>query len=188
MPRRSAIVPHCAGLLFSLLLGVCSAATLEQLSEARLIDESTEILRGSVVYCNYSYRAPIIWTVCEVNVIETYKGAPSQKVQVAIPGGTASGYRQTFEGAPNLTRNSEYLFFLWQGKSGLKQIMGLSQGVLSVSRDENGNLVITRSKSSSEMVNSAGQPVEDPGVRTTLDTMRRSIAARVPKSTTGVRQ
>ena len=178
MPRRSATFISSFLLALSITLQLSPAATLEQLSEARLIDESTAIVRGTVVYCNQTYRPPVIWTVCEVNVTETFKGQPSAKVQVAIPGGTAAGLRQSFEGTPTLTRNSEYLFFLWQGKSGLNQIMGLSQGLLNVVRDDKGNLTVVRAKSSEQMVNSAGQPVEDTAVSMPLSTMRRSIATR----------
>lgn len=186
MPRRSAILPLGLLLLASLMPILrptqSSAATLEQLSEERLINESTEILRGTVVYCNQTYRPPVIWTVCEVNVTETFKGTPGAKVQVSIPGGTAAGYRQSFEGAPTLTRNTEYVFFLWQGKSGFRQIMGLSQGLMNIARDDKGNLIIVRGKSNEQMVNSAGQPVEDTGLTMPLATLRKRISAR------GVRQ
>jgi hypothetical protein len=185
MPRRSTNFALCFLLLLSMSQQVSQSATLEQLSEARLIDESTEIVRGTVVYCNNTYRPPVIWTVCEVNVTESFKGQPSAKIQVAIPGGTAGGYRQSFEGAPTLARNAQYLFFLWQGKSGLKQIMGLSQGLLNVVRDDKGNLIIVRGKSSEQMVNAAGQPVEDSGVNMPLDAMRRAISTRQPR---GARQ
>ncbi len=162
-----------------------SAATLEQLSTERLIDESTEIVRGTVVYCNYLYRAPMIWTVCEVNVAERFKGAEAAKVQVAIPGGVASGYRQTFEGTPALERNGEYLFFLWQGQSGLKQIMGLSQGVLTISKDDKGNLVAVKPASAERMLNAAGQPVQDAGWITRLTDLAVRIQSR---SKTGARR
>lgn len=180
MPRRSATLPLGLLLLASLLPGVSRAATLEQLSEERLINESTEILRGTVVYCNYNYRPPVIWTVCEVNVTESFKGSPGAKVQVAIPGGIAAGYRQSFEGAPSLVRNTEYVFFLWQGKSGLKQIMGLSQGLMNIAKDDRGNLIIVRGKSNEQMVNTAGQPVEDTGLTMPLATLRKR-AAREPR-------
>ena len=155
-----------------------SAATLEQLSTERLIDESTEIVRGTVSYCNYLYRAPMIWTVCEINVTERFKGAATTKVQVAIPGGVASGYRQTFEGTPVLARNSEYLFFLWQGKSGLKQIMGLSQGLLSIVKDEKGILVAVRPASAERMINASGQPVQDLGWTSSIPDLAGRIQSR----------
>ncbi|MBM3760730.1 MAG: hypothetical protein FJW36_10845 [Acidobacteria bacterium] len=176
MPRRSAILPLGLLLLASLMPGVSCAATLEQLSEERLINDSTEILRGTVAYCNQTYRPPVIWTVCEVNVTEAFKGSPGAKVQVAIPGGTAAGFRQSFEGSPTLTRNTEYVFFLWQGKSGLKQIMGLSQGLMNIAKDDKGNLIIVRNKSNEQMVNASGQPVEDTGLSMPLATLRKRTA------------
>ncbi len=177
MSRRCASLPLVFTLLVSLTPGL-SAATLEQLSEARLIDESTEIVRGTVTYCNQIYRQPVIWTVCEVAVTERFKGQQAAKIQVAIPGGTASGFRQSFEGSPTLTRNSEYLFFLWQGKSGLKQIMGLSQGLLNIVKDANGNLMVARAKTEDRMVNPEGQPSQDPGVNLRLSDMRSRISSR----------
>ncbi|WP_031500070.1 hypothetical protein [Bryobacter aggregatus] len=157
---------------------ICGAATLEQLSTDRLINESTEIVRGTVNYCNYLYRPPVIWTVCEVNVKERLKGSGTAKVQVAIPGGVASGYRQSIEGTPSLERNTEYLLFLWQGKSGLKQIMGLSQGLLGVTKDANGELVANRTASHERMLNARGQRVEDHGIRMKLSEITAKLGPR----------
>ncbi len=190
MSLRPASLPLALVLLLSAGLGVTSspAATLEQLSNERLIDESTEIVRGTVVYCNQIYRQPVIWTVCEINVSERFKGPTAAKVQIAIPGGTASGLRQSFEGSPSLTRNGEYLFFLWQGKSGLKQIMGLSQGLLNIARDEKGNLILTRAKAEDRMVDAAGNPIADPGVNIRLSDFKAKILSRTADKSVGARQ
>ena len=185
MTRRRPSLPLIALLLSSLSLSVSSAATLEQLSEARLIDESTEILRGKVNYCNQIYLRPVIWTVCEVNVTERFKGQTASKVQVAIPGGTVSGFRQSFEGSPTLERDTDYLFFLWQGKNGLKQIMGLSQGLLNIVKDEKGNLMVARAKVEDRMVTPEGKPVEDPGVNLRFSDLRARMTNRLSK---GARQ
>ena len=190
MSLRPASLPLALVLLLSAVLGVTSstAATLEQLSNERLIDESTEIVRGTVVYCNQIYRQPVIWTVCEINVSERFKGPSAAKIQVAIPGGTASGLRQSFEGSPTLTRNGEYLFFLWQGKSGLKQIMGLSQGLLNVARDEMGSLILTRVKAEDRMVDATGNLVADPGVNIRLSEFKAKILSRTTGKSSGARQ
>jgi hypothetical protein len=188
MSRRSANHVILLTLLASATLGLSSnciatAATLEQLSEARLIDESTEILRGTVIYCNQLYRQPVIWTVCEVAVTERFKGQQAAQVQVAIPGGTSSGFRQSFEGTPTLTRNTEYLFFLWQGKSGLKQIMGLSQGILNIAKDSNGNLIVSRAKADDNMVSPEGKPVSDTAISLRLSDLRSRISSRLLRGT-----
>ncbi len=151
------------------------AATLERLSTERLIAESTEIVRGKVLYCTSTYRPPVVFTLCEVQVTERLKGAPSARVSVAIPGGVSSGIRQSYAGAPTLQRDQEYLFFLWQGKSGLKQIMGLCQGLLNIVKDEKGNLVAFRGKTEERMLDSTGQEVQDRGLSMHLNEMRAKI-------------
>lgn len=155
-----------------------SAATLEQLSPERLISESTEIVRGKVTYCVATYRPPVIWTMCEVAVSERYKGVEAAKVMVAVPGGIAQslGIRQSYAGAPTLEREKEYLFFLWQGKSGMKQIMGLSQGLLSIVKDEKGNLIAYRGKTEERMLDASGREVTDTDFRMRLTEMRAKIA------------
>lgn len=153
------------------------AATLEKLSTDRLIAESTEIVRGRVTYCVANYRPPVIWTMCEVAVSERYKGAPAARVMVAVPGGTALnlGIRQAYAGAPTLERDKDYLFFLWQGKTGLKQIMGLSQGLLSIVKDEKGNLIAYRAKTEERMLDATGHEITDTDFRMRLTEMRAKI-------------
>ena len=61
-----------------------------------------------------------------------WKGAEAPVVDVYLHGGTFQGLRQTFSGTPELTEGADYVFFLWAGKSGNRQIIGLSQGVLDI--------------------------------------------------------
>ncbi len=170
-----------AVLAVALALGgaVCApAATLEQLSTERMISESTEIVRGKVSYCLATYRPPVVWTTCEVVVTERLKGAPAARVMVAVPGGTSAslGIRQAYAGAPTLERDKDYLFFLWQGKSGLKQIMGLSQGLMSIVKDEKGNLIAFRGKTDERLLDASGREVTDSAFRMRLVDMRSKIS------------
>jgi hypothetical protein len=155
---------------------VAPAATLEQLSTERMIAESTEIVRGKVLYCVGTYRPPVVWTNCEVTVTERFKGAAAARVMVAVPGGTSSGIRQAYAGAPTLERDKEYLFFLWQGKSGIKQIMGLCQGLLTIVKDDKGNLIAYRGKTEERMLDASGREISDTGLTVRLTTMRAKIA------------
>lgn len=175
--------PLLAALWMSVTLSVSApAATLEKLTNERLIDESSDIVRATVTYCNTIYRAPAIWTVCELAITESFKGIGSGKVFVYIPGGTASGFRQTIEGAPALERNTEYLFFLWQGKSGMRQIMGLSQGLMNIGRDAKGNLVVLRAKTDDRMVDAQGNEVSASDLRLGYSEMVRLIKSRASKA------
>jgi hypothetical protein len=172
---------HFGSSVAAIILGgaMCApAATLEQLSTERMIAESTEIVRGKVSYCLATYRPPVVWTTCEVVVTERLKGAPAARVMVAVPGGTSAslGIRQAYAGAPTLERDKDYLFFLWQGKSGLKQIMGLSQGLMSIVKDEKGNLIAFRGKAEERLLDASGREVMDSEFRMRLVEMRSRVA------------
>ena len=176
-------------ILFLLICCLPGGATiLEKLSTERLIDESTEIVRGTVNYCSPIYKAPVIYTVCEIAVSERFKGLEAARVMVMVPGGTALGLRQNYAAAPILERGKEHVFFIWQGKSGNKQLMGLCQGLMNLAKDSRGNVLVLRSKVDERMVNAKGEAVEDHGFHMALNQLRETVQARGAGKTTGARQ
>jgi hypothetical protein len=92
-------------------------------------------------------------------------------VEVSVPGGTLNGLRQTVPGAPVLENGAEYLLFLWTSRSGITQIMGLSQGLLDIKVDASGNLVAYRAAANAQMVDAQGRPVKDTGFTVSLDAL-----------------
>jgi hypothetical protein len=72
----------------------------------------------------------------------------------------------------------EYVFFLWTGKSGLTQIMGLTQGLFSVAQDGSADPATTRSSSHEVMLErGTGQQVKDQTLVMTMSQLRAQIAA-----------
>ena len=136
-------------------------ATLERLSLSEMIEQSTSVIRGRVAGSFAAFHGPVIYTHFKVQVLERWKGEASGEVEVAIPGGLALGLRQSFAGAPGLAEGAEYVLFLWTGKGGITQVIGLSQGVFDVRRDAAGEPVVTRNASTETMLDSAGRVVED---------------------------
>ena len=55
--------------------------------------------------------------------------------EVAVPGGVVNGIRQIVAGAPELKPGQEYVLFLWTSRSGLTQVIGLSQGLFKLSEE-----------------------------------------------------
>ena len=99
-----------------------------------------------------------MYTLYRIETLETLKSDTSRPVarEIAVPGGIAGGVRQPVEGAPTLREGSEYILFLWTGRSGLTQITGLSQGLFSV---ESGTA--RREAAGERMLDAAGRPVRD---------------------------
>ena len=78
-------------------------------------------------------------------------------------------------GAPTLLPGHDYVFFLWTSKSGLTQVIGLSQGLFNVTTTAQGQVVVSRGAASSPMLDSSGQPVTDSNLQMPLAQLVRLI-------------
>jgi len=97
---------------------------------------------------------------------------------VAVPGGTANNMRQTFPGSPQFKIGDDYVFFLWTGRSGLTQIIGLTQGLFALSPGSGDTPTVTRAASQEVMLEKGtGRQVKDQTIVMTLADLRARIAA-----------
>ena len=153
------------------------ATTLEQLTLDDMARKSTEIVRARVTGSHTGMRGTSIFTFFQLQILENWKG--QTVTEVAIPGGVADGVRQAVSGAPELKTGQEYVLFLWTSRSGLTQVIGLSQGVFRLSEEGSGGgsraSVAQRPAASELMLDRSGRPVEDHAVSMPL----RDLQARV---------
>jgi hypothetical protein len=119
----------------------------------------------------------MIYTHYQVQVMNTYKGAAARTWDVAVPGGAVNGSQQFFAGAPTLTAGKDYLLFLWTSKTGLTQVIGLSQGLFDVSSNSSGQLMVSRGATSETLLNASGQIMTDSNIQMTLAQMSSRIHA-----------
>jgi len=166
--------------LFTLaLLGVLPvtlpASTLRQLTLDDMIRQSTVIVRGSATPTTASFSGSLIFTHYRLQVTETLKGKAATQMDVVVPGGAVKGANQRYAGAPTLAPNQDYVLFLWTSKSGLTQVIGLSQGLFSVLTDSARQPLIVRAAATERMVDSAGQPVTDSDIQMSLSDLRSRI-------------
>jgi hypothetical protein len=149
---------------------VAQATTLQQLSLNDMILKSSAIVRGQVQITGSTVRGSNIYTQYTVKVIEQWKGAPAAQIDFAVPGGTANGLRQTIAGSPSLNNGQEYVLYLWTSRSGLTQIIGLSQGLFV-----SANGVVTRPSITEHFIDPNGSEAADPGMQMTLSAMRALV-------------
>jgi hypothetical protein len=159
------------------LSGLAAATTLQQLSTDAMIKQSTAIVRVQVTGSAPVLRWRDIYTQYQFTVLETLKPAASgpASTSVSIPGGTLQGIRQMVAGAPALATGQQYVIFLWTSRSGLTQIIGLSQGLFNVMQDASGAQVLVRPAAAAAVVNQKGAPVTDTSVTMTLSALRSEI-------------
>jgi hypothetical protein len=160
--------------------GLMPAATLERLSMDDMVQKSTDIIRARVVSSSVRFRGVAgrggtIYTHYTVEVSERWKGNAASQMDVAVPGGVIANIRQTFPGAPVLNQGSEYIFFLWTSRTGLTQIIGLSQGLMNLKVGASGDAVLWRGAASEPMVDGAGNAVTDSLFSTSFSAFRTTM-------------
>jgi hypothetical protein len=137
---------------------------------------ATAIVRARVTGSSASRIGSIIYTHYQLQVTETWKGAATS--EVLLPGGTASGLRQSFPGVPQLSTGSEYVLFLWTSSStGITHIIGFSQGIFNVSQQADGSIQVSRPAAGETMLDSTGHPVRDQAISMKLADMKTRVTA-----------
>jgi hypothetical protein len=180
--RKLIILAAAAVLLTSRPDSYLSASTLQRLSLNDLIQKSTMIVRGSVrPGTTAALRGSIIYTHYQLAVATVFKGTPGQAagqfIDVAVPGGVLNGMQQPVAGAPTLLPGQDCVFFLWTSRSGLTQVIGLSQGLFKVTTSSQGQVMISRGAASEPMVDSSGQTVTDSNFQMPLAQLVSQIQA-----------
>jgi len=155
-------------------LAPLGATTLQKLSMDDMIQKSTLIVRAKVVSSRSAFLGRDILTYYQLQVLEGWKSAVTQ-TEVAIPGGAVGGLRQMAAGSPTLKIGDEYVIFLWTSRTGLTQIIGLSQGLFSVKLNAAGATVLIRPASSDTMLDATGKVVTDQAVTILLSDLRAQI-------------
>jgi hypothetical protein len=174
--------------IFGLILTSCvcaaaPAATLRQLTLDQMAQDATAIVRGRVTASSASFAGTTIYTHYKLQVSEVWKG--SGATEVMLPGGVAGGYRQSFPGVPVLNTGAEYVLFLWRsGSTGITHLVGLTQGLFSVTTQTDGSALVSRPRIGETMLDLSGHEAKDQAVRMNLGAMKtrvRRTAAGVSK-------
>jgi hypothetical protein len=154
------------------------ASTLQRLSLTDMIQKSTMIVRGTIQPGSSAVlRGSIIYTHFQLSVTTAFKGTPGPMIDVAVPGGALNGIQQPVAGAPMLTAGQDAVFFLWTSKTGLTQVIGLSQGLFGVTTNAQGQVTVSRGATSETMLDASGQTVSDSSIQMPLAQLASTIQA-----------
>ena len=139
-----------------------------------LAQKSTAIVRARVSGSHSAYRGADIYTYFQLEILEVWKSSGQTPTEVAVPGGAVGGIRQSVAGAPVLKPGEEYVVFLWTSRSGLTQVIGLTQGLFSVQPEATGD-VASRPAAAELMLDQAGRAVADRPVNLRLQELRSRV-------------
>ncbi len=150
--------------------------TLERLPLVEMTQKSTAIVRAKVVGASGVLRGADVYTVYQIEIVESWKGSgKSKSVEVAVPGGVAGGWRQMVAGAPSLHVGEQYVMFLWTSRSGLTQLIGLTQGLFSVEQSGAGDAMAMRAAAGELMLDASGHAVKDEAVSLKLSDLKAQV-------------
>jgi hypothetical protein len=149
------------------------ATTLERMTLEEMTAKSHLIVRATVAGQTVEQRGSIVYTVYSLKVAETLKGTHAPTAQVSVPGGTIGRVKQSYAGTPNLKGATEYVVFIWRGKSGIQHIIGLSQGLFDLKVNAAGETVLTRGVLDAELVDKTGKQVQSQPLVLTLEGLRQ---------------
>ena len=171
MMRKLIILALAAGCSMAIV-----ASTLQRLSLNDMIVKSTMIVRGTIQPgTSAALRGSLIYTHYQLSVTAAFKGTPGQTIDVAVPGGMLNGIQQPVAGAPMLAPGKDYLMFLWTSKSGLTQVIGLSQGLFNVTTNAQGQVMVSRAAASATILDSTGNAVADSDLQMPLAQLASTI-------------
>jgi hypothetical protein len=152
-------------LSFAAAMASSQATTLQKLDLGEMTQQSTAIVRAKVTGTSGILRGNDVYTVYRLEILESLKSSAGRIPQeVAVPGGVAGGLRQIVAGAPALRTGQEYVMFLWTSRSGLTQLIGLSQGLFAVNSDGAAGEVVKRPAAEERMLDRTGRPVRDEAI------------------------
>jgi hypothetical protein len=166
-------------------LGTLPGSTLRQLSLDDMIRQSTMIVHGTVQPANIMYHGSMIFSHYTVQPTEIYKSpvagqsasqSSSGPIDFGVPGGSLNGIIQRVAGAPILTVGQDYVLFLWTSKSGLTQVIGLSQGLLSVITTAGAAPMVVRPAAAQGPLAATGLPVTTNDISMSLSALKTEIS------------
>jgi hypothetical protein len=162
-------------------LAPAGATTLLKMSMNDLITQSTSIVRARITGSRSAATGRDIYTYYQLQVSETLKQGAILPAEVAVPGGVYGNLRQIGIGSPLLTQGQEYVLFLWTSRSGMTQVIGLSQGMFNLKQDASGDTVLNRPAIADQMLDKSGKPVTDTAVTMKWSDLRALIVKTLQK-------
>jgi hypothetical protein len=151
------------------------ATTLLKLSTNDLIVQSTSIVRARIAGTRSATVGNDIYTYYKLQISDTLKQGAAVPSEVAVPGGVSGNLRQIGIGSPVFIPGEEYVLFLWTGRSGRTQVIGLSQGLFHLVPDASGDATLTRPVITDQMLDKSGKAVTDKGITMKWSELRSLI-------------
>src|SRR5262245_30663679 len=114
---------------------------------ARLTQRANLVVHGFVTTERSAWIGRVIYTIYDVAVQDTLKGAPRASVVVAVPGGTRGNVRLRVPGAPDLQAGEQVVLFVNPLQGTTLTPVGTLDGIVRVHQERGRATVTPRGRS-----------------------------------------
>ncbi|HLJ24163.1 MAG TPA: hypothetical protein VKT71_08660 [Candidatus Acidoferrales bacterium] len=174
-----------AALVFStLFVAAGRATTLARLSLEQLAAGSAAVARVRCTGVSSRWENGSIWTLVEMNVLETMKGNLPQNITVRLPGGRVGHLTAAVDGTPRFAPGTQAILFLQPSRAGGFTIAGWVEGTFRISRDpRTGGETVTQDSSAFATFDAAARAFRTEGIRRMpVNVFRARVAAAVARN------
>jgi hypothetical protein len=131
-----------AGLVALALAAPAAASSMLAYDVPEMTARADLVVRGTVSRAAGRWAGKRIVTEVTVRVDASLKGAAAAEITLYIPGGVVDGIGMAVSGSPAFAPGEEVVVFLRQ-KGSLYDVVGLSQGKYSITKDATGKKIAT---------------------------------------------
>lgn len=178
--------PSFVALLGLAVASVAQATTMLEQDVAALTRSSTVVVRARVLTSKARWTSDHarIVTDTELEVLETWKGAPAARVVVMQPGGIVGELGQKVHGAARFTPGEEVVVFL-EPRGDRFTVAGMSQGAFHVERSSDGKTAFARQLLDEALLLDpvTRQPIAGPREILTVEALKARVLAAARAST-----
>jgi hypothetical protein len=179
----------------AILSAVCCAApplaatTLVRLSLTQLAGAANTVVRVRCLATASRWQNGAIWTFAEFERLETFKGAPPQRLRVQLPGGHVGHLIATVDSIPRFRPGEEGILFLEKTRAGTYAVTAWAEGTFRIRRNaRTGAKTVTQDSSAFAVFDPHTRSFRTEGVRNLpLPEFRRRLASALARASSGTR-
>jgi len=177
-PNRCFKIFLVAVMCATLLSGAAIGTTLVWMDLTTLAHSAEIIVRARCINSEARWESGSIWTFDDLDVIETFKGSPLQRMRIRLAGGRVGHLESKVDGVPHFAPGEELVLFVEHTSAGDYSITGWAQGTFRVHRDATGEAQITQDTSHFAVFDASPRQFATAGIRNiSLSEFRERLSA-----------
>jgi hypothetical protein len=152
------------------------ATTLLRMSLQQMAASADLVVRGRCVNVESHWENGAIWTIAEIDVTESLKGASPLHIRVRSPGGRVGHIVSHVDSTPKIREGQDDVLFLQKNRLGDYSVTAWAEGMFHVRRAADGQETVRQASSDIAVFDPATRQFQTDGIRNLrLSDFRRQL-------------